>query len=99
MVSMTTVRRWASIARALTVESRRQAEAERARQRQELAPRVRPLGPDLEEPILRRPVAVPDAEPPRALDEGGRLRDALARRRLRHQLEHARHRALHGEIG
>src|SRR5215470_18689693 len=97
MASMTTVRRGASIGRALTGESLCQAEAELGRERQELAPRVRPLGPDLEEPILCRPVAVPDAEPPRALDEGGRLRDALARRRLGHQLEHAGRRALHDE--
>src|SRR5262245_61861258 len=97
MLSMTTVRRGASIGRGLTAESRRQAEAERGREWQELAPRVRPLGPDLEESILRRPVAVPDGEPPRALDEGRRLRDALARRRLGHQLEYAGHRALHDE--
>src|SRR5215510_863433 len=97
MDSMTTVRRGASIGRRLTAESRGQAEAERGRERQELAPRVRPLGPDLEESILRRPVTVPDTEPPRALDEGGPLRDALARRRLGHELEHAPHRTLRGE--
>src|SRR5215470_6108740 len=97
MPSMRTVRRGASIERALTAKSCRQAEAELVRERQELASRVWPFGPDLEESILRRPVAVPDAEPPRALDERGGLRDAIARRRLGHQLEHAGHRALHDE--
>src|SRR5438132_8761418 len=96
-LSMTTVRRGASIERALMTGSRGEAEAQRGRERGQVAARVGPLGPDLEEPVLGRPVPVPDAETARAFDERGRLHDALARRRLGDGVEGAGDRAVHDE--
>src|SRR5207237_4406091 len=95
--SMTTVRRGALIECVVTAGSLGEAEAERGREREQVTARVRPLGPDLEEPVLGRPVPVPDAETARAFDERGRLRDALARRRRGDDVEGACDRAVHDE--
>src|SRR5882724_4784936 len=79
-LSMTTVRRGASIDRAVTGGSRREIEAERGGERPQDVARVGSLAPELEEAVLGRPVPVPDAEAPGALDERGRPGDTLARR-------------------
>src|SRR6266849_7797157 len=94
---MTTVRWGASIDRTLTAGSRGEAEAKRGRERQQVSARVGPLAPDLEEPVLGRPVSVPDAQATRALDERGRPRNALARRGLGDGVERLADRAEHDE--
>src|SRR6266545_4123237 len=94
---MTTVRRGASIDRAVTAGSPGQAEAELGRERQQDVARVGPLAPELEEAVLGRPVSVPDAQTARALDERRRPSDALARRWLGDGVEGLGNRAVHDE--
>src|SRR5262245_49821110 len=86
-LSMTTVRRGASIGRALTTGSRSQVEAERGGERHQIGSRLGPLAPDLKEAVLGRPAAVADAEPAGAVDQRGRLPDALACRRIGDRVE------------
>src|SRR5256885_16925399 len=84
---MTTVRRGASIGRAVTAGSRGEIEAEGDRERPQRAARVGPIPPELEEAVLSRPVAVPDVEAPGVLDERDHPGDTPSRRLLGDRIE------------